>query len=68
MNQIIYSIVKIPSQNLQFVERRNENPTTELSDLVVLKDYFDIKRARSKITIDAQAVSTDLDEKLNSYN
>ena len=68
MNQIIYSIVKIPSQNLQFVERRNENSTTELSDLVVLKDYFDTKRARSKITIDAQAVSTDLDEKLNSYN
>ena len=57
-------ITKMTTQNLRFVERRNKNSTTESSDLVVPKDYFDTKRARSKITIDARAVSTDLDEKL----
>ena len=56
-------IVKIPSQNLRFVERRNENSTTESSDLVALKDYFDTKfnALEAKITNDAEAVSIDLD-------
>ena len=62
-------IVRIPSQNIRFVERSNENPTTESSDLVALKDYFDIKfnALEAIITNDAQAVSADLDEKFNSY-
>ena len=57
-------IVKIPSQNLRFVERRNENSTTESSDLVALKDYFETKfnALEAKITNDAEAVSIDLDE------
>ena len=61
--------MRIPSQNIRFVERSNENPTTESSDLVALKDYFDTKfnALEAKITNDAQAVSTDLDEKFNSY-
>ena len=62
-------IVRIPSQNVRFVERSNENPTTESSDLVALKYYFDTKfnALEARITNDAQAVSTDLDEKFNSY-
>ena len=62
-------IVRIPSQNIRFVESSNENPTTESNDLVALKDYFDTKfnALEAKITNDAQAVSTDLDEKFNSY-
>ena len=58
-------IVRIPSQNIRFVERSNENPTTESSDLAALKDYFDTKfiALEAKITNDAQAVSTYLDEK-----
>ena len=36
-------IVRIPSQNIQFVERSNENPTTESTDSVALEDYFDTK-------------------------
>ena len=40
-------IVKIPSQNLRFTERRNENSTTESSALVALKDYFDTKLTKS---------------------
>ena len=58
-------IVRIPSQNIRFVERSNENPTTESSDLVAFKDYFDTKfiTLEAKITNDAQAVSTYLDEK-----
>ena len=64
---------KIPSQNLRFVERWNENSTIESSDLVALKDYFDTKfnaleaKKKKKKKNDAQAVSTDLDEKFNSY-
>ena len=62
-------IVRIPSQNIRFVDSSKENPTTESNALVALKDYFDTKfNAReAKITNDAQAVSTDLDEKFNSY-
>ena len=62
-------IVRIPSQNIRFVESSKENPTTESNDLVALKDYFDTKfnALEAKITNDAQAVSTDLDEKFNSY-
>ena len=62
-------IVRIPSQNIRFVESSNENPTTESNDLVALKDYFETKfnALEAKITNDAQAVSTDLDEKFNSY-
>ena len=62
-------IVKIPSQNLWFVERRNEYSTTESSDLVALKDYFDAKfnALEAKITNHAQAVSSDLDKKFKSY-
>ena len=62
-------IVRIPSQNIRFVESSKENPTTESNDFVTLKDYFDTKfnALESKITNDAQAVSTDLDEKFNSY-
>ena len=58
-------IVRIPSQNIRFAERSNENPTTESSDLAALKDYFDTKfiALEAKITNDAQAVSTYLDEK-----
>ena len=36
-------ITKMASQNLRFVERRNKNSTTESSDLVAPKDYFDTK-------------------------
>ena len=62
-------IVRIPSQNIRFVERSNENLATESSDLVALKDYFGTKfnALEAKITNDAQVVSTDLDEKFNSY-
>ena len=62
-------IVRIPSQNVRFVERSNENTTTESSDLVALRYYFDTKfnALEARITNDAQAVSTDLDEKFNSY-
>ena len=62
-------IVKLPSQNLWFVERRNEYSTTESSDLVALKDYSDTEfnALEVKITNDAQAVSSDLDKKFNSY-
>ena len=62
-------IVKIPSQSVRFVERRRKNSTTESSDLVGLKDYFDTKfnALEAKITNDTQAVSTDLDEKFNPY-
>ena len=61
--------MKIPSQSVRFVERRRKNSTTESSDLVGLKDYFDTKfnALEAKITNDTQAVSTDLDEKFNSY-
>ena len=57
-------IVRIPSQNVRFVERSNENPTTESSDLVALKDYFNTKfnMLEARITNDAQAVCTDLDD------
>ena len=62
-------VVRIPSQNIRFVESSKENPTTESNDLVALKGYFDTKfnALKAKITNDAQAVSTDLDEKFNSY-
>ena len=57
-------IVWTSSQNIRFVERSNENPTTESSDLVALKDYFDTKfnMLEARIINDAQAVSTDLDD------
>ena len=57
-------IVRISSQNMRFVERSNENPTTESSDLVALKDYFNTKfnMLEARITNDAQAVCTDLDD------
>ena len=47
--------VRIPSQNIRFVERNNENPTTESSDLVALKNYFNTKfnSLKVKITNDA---------------
>ena len=63
----LIDIVKIPSQNLWFVERRNEYSTTESSDLAALKDYFDTKfnALEAKITNHAQAVSSDLDKKFN---
>ena len=50
------------------VERSNETPTTESSNLVALKGYFDRKFnvLETKITNDAQAVSTELDEKFKS--
>ena len=67
-------IVRIP--NIRFVERSNENFTTESGDLVVLKDYFDTKfnTLEAKTTNKAQAVrriqnhrrGTELDEKSNS--
>ena len=62
-------IVWIPSQNMQFFERSNENPTTESSDLVALKHYFDTKfnALEAKITNNVQTVITELDEKFNSY-
>ena len=51
--------VRIPSQNIRFVERSNKYPTTESSELVALKDYFSttINTPEAKITDDAQAVS-----------
>ena len=36
-------IVRIPSQNIRFVEKSNKNATAESTDLVVVKDYFDPK-------------------------
>lgn len=36
-------IMKIPSQIMWFAKRSNQNPTTDSSDLDVLKDYFDTK-------------------------
>ena len=62
-------IVMIPNQNLPFVDRSNENPTTKPSDLVVLRDYFDTKSSalEAKITNDAQAVSKELGEMFNSH-
>ena len=61
--------MKTPSQNIRFVEKSNENPTTESSDLDALKDYFYTKfnALEVKITNDTQVVSTELDEKFNSY-
>ena len=51
----LIDIVRIPSQNIRFVERSNENPATESSDLVALKDHFDtkFKALEPKITNDA---------------
>ena len=43
--------VRIPSQNIRFVERNNENPTTESSDLVALKNYFNTKFNALKVKI-----------------
>ena len=67
-------IMRIP--NIRFVERSNENFTTESGDLVVLKDYFDTKfnTLEAKTTNKAQAVrriqnhrrGTKLDENSNS--
>ena len=61
--------VRMPSQNIRFVESSKENSTTESNDLVALKDYFDTKfnALEAKTTNDAQAVTTDLDKKSNSY-
>ena len=61
--------VRIPSQNIRFVERNNENPIAGSRDLVALKDYFDTKFnvVEAKINIDAQAFSAELDEKFTSY-
>ena len=59
-------IVRIPNQNIRLVKRSNENPTTESSDLVALTDYFHTK-FDTKITNDAKVVSTEFDEKFNSY-
>ena len=61
--------MRTPSQNRRFVERTNENPTGESSDLVALRDYFDTKftALEAKITNDTQMVSTDLDENFDSY-
>ena len=36
-------IMRIPNQIMWFVKRSNQNPTTDSSDLDVLKDYFDTK-------------------------
>ena len=67
--QNIRFVERISTQNIRFVERSNENPTTESSDLVALKDYFDRKfnAIEARITNVAQTISTDLDEKFNSY-
>ena len=48
--------MKTPSQNIRFVEKSNENPTTESSDLVALKDYFYTKfnSLEVKITNDTE--------------
>ena len=61
--------VRIPSQNIRFVERNNENPIAGSRYLVALKDYFDTKFnvVEAKINIDAQAFSAELDEKFTSY-
>ena len=61
--------VKIPSWNIRFVERSNEIPTTESSDLVALKDYVDTKfnALEAKMTNDAEVINTDFDENINSY-
>ena len=65
----LIDLVRIPRQKRRFVERSNKNYTAESSDLAALKDYFNtISNAQeAKLTNDAQAVSTDLDEKFNSY-
>ena len=65
----LIDLVRIPRQKRRFVERSNKNSTTESSDLAALKDYFNTKSnaQEAKLTNDAQAVSTDLDEKFNSY-
>ena len=62
-------IAKISSQNIWIMERSNENPLMESSDLVAFKEYSDTKfnALEAKITNDAQVVSTELDEKFNSY-
>ena len=62
-------IVRITRQKRRFVERSNKNSTTESSNLAALKDYFNTKsnELKAKLTNDAQAISTDLDKKFNSY-
>ena len=53
-------IARIPKQNIRFVERSNEHPTTESSDLVALKDYLSAKvNALEAKTKNVQVVSTD---------
>ena len=49
-------ILRIPSQHKRFVERSNENPTIESSDLVALKVYLETKFSvlEAKITNDAK--------------
>ena len=49
-------IVTIPSQNIWFVEKSNENPTTKSSDSVALRDYFGRKfsAVEAKMTNEAQ--------------
>ena len=65
----LIDLARIPRQKRRFVERSNKNYTAESSDLAALKDYFNTKSnaQEAKLTNDAQAVSTDLDEKFNSY-
>ena len=65
----LIDLVRIPRQKRRFVERSNKNSTTESSDLAALKYYFNTKSnaQEAKLTNDAQVVSTDLDEKFNSY-
>ena len=43
IHDVPIGIVRMPSQNLRFAERSNENSTTKSSDLVEIKDYFDTK-------------------------
>ena len=63
----LIDVVRIPSQDMRFAERSNENSTTESSDLVKLKDYFEnyfdyFNELEAKITNDTQVVSIYLDE------
>ena len=53
----------------RFAEKSKWNPTTESSDLIAFKDYFDIKfnALEAKITNGATVVCTKFDERFNCY-
>ena len=57
-------IMRISSQIIWFVERSYQNPTTDSSDLDVLKDYFDAKFNGLEAKITNNEFKINLDDEL----